>query len=84
MRAYVILRKNAEEVTGAVFNTAVLFGPDGSLLGEQRKVHPYGLEGTADGLDITAAVPPVRQNAFMVAPWLVPNLRIGSGLSGLW
>jgi predicted amidohydrolase len=42
---------------GAVHNTAVLFGPHGDLLGEQRKVHPYDREGTAEGLDISPADP---------------------------
>jgi predicted amidohydrolase len=40
-----------------VFNTSLLFGPDGELLGEQRKVHPYDREGTAEGLDISAGSP---------------------------
>jgi len=38
---------------GNVYNTSLFFGPDGALIGEQKKVHPYGAEGTAEGLDIT-------------------------------
>lgn len=38
---------------GKVFNVSYFFGPDGSLLGTQKKRYPYGLEGMADGLDIT-------------------------------
>ncbi len=37
----------------AVYNTAALFGPDGSLIGLQRKVAQIDLEGP-QGLDLTA------------------------------
>lgn len=40
-------------LSGAVYNTAFFFGPDGAVLGTQRKVHPYGAEGTPEGLDLT-------------------------------
>jgi predicted amidohydrolase len=40
---------------GSVYNVAYLFGPAGELIGKQGKVHPYGLEGSPEGLDITAA-----------------------------
>lgn len=34
---------------GVVFNTAVLLGPDGRLLGHYRKTHPFGTEQRACG-----------------------------------
>jgi len=40
---------------GKVYNVSYFFGPDGSVIGRQGKVHPYGREATADGLDLTGA-----------------------------
>ncbi len=40
--------------SAAVYNTSFLFGPDGGIIGWQRKVHLIDLEGPA-GLDLTAA-----------------------------
>lgn len=42
---------------GRVYNTSLLFGPDGAPLGEQRKCYPYAAEGTAEGLDLCPASP---------------------------
>lgn len=39
---------------GGVFNTSFLFGPDGRIVGRQRKVHLIDLEGP-EGLDIAPA-----------------------------
>jgi len=46
-----------------VFNVAHFFGPDGSLLGTQKKRFPYGLQGMAEGLDISPA-PAGAERAF--------------------
>lgn len=47
----------ADRDDGRVFNTSLLFRPDGALLGEQRKCYPFEAEGTSEGLDLCPASP---------------------------
>ncbi len=42
---------------GNVYNVSAFFAPDGSLIGTQKKVHPFEEEGTPEGLDLVAASP---------------------------
>lgn len=53
--------------SGRVYNTSYFFGPDGGLLGTQSKVHPYGLEGAADGLNVAPA--PLEQVRVFPTPF---------------
>ena len=48
---------------GNVYNVSYFFAPDGSLIGTQKKVHPFEEEGTPEGLDLVAA-PSVDVRAF--------------------
>jgi predicted amidohydrolase len=52
---------------GQVYNTSYFFGPDGALLGAPSKVHPYGLEGAAEGLDVAPA--PLEQVRVFPTPF---------------
>ncbi len=58
---------------GTVYNTSLVFGPNGKLIGAQRKVHLIDLEGPI-GLDLTPA------SADDIHPLDTPVGRVGVGI----